>query len=215
MGSFFGISEDWRSKITNTSRFPSFLVRSDKVFRVVLLAACIFLCAGPLGGDQNAQLSEDQIKTGFLFNFTKFVQWPPDAFVDSNAPIVVAIVGDTSVRSLLTEVAVGKSLDGRAVIVKTFKEGQDLRTCQILFVGASEQGHVTQILEGLKGSSVLTVGEVGGFVQSGGMINFFVEGNKVRLEINLDAAARGRLKISAKLIAVARLMPVDAPRGKN
>jgi hypothetical protein len=195
--------------------FPTFLLPAGKVFRLVLLAGCAFVCVCPLARAQNVQLTEDQIKAGFLFNFTKFVEWPPDAFVDSNDPIVVGIISENAVSKLLSEVAVSKSVNGRAVVVKRFKEGQDLRGCHILFVSSTEEKHVTQILEGLKGSSVLTVGEVAGFIQSGGMINFFVEGNKVRLEINLDASARGRLKISAKVIAVARLVAGEPLKGKR
>jgi uncharacterized protein DUF4154 len=194
--------------------FAALFSRPGKGFRVALFAACAFLCAVSLGGEQNAQLSEDQIKTGFLFNFTKFVQWPADAYADANAPIVLGIAGESSLSKLLAEVAEGKSIDGRAVVIKNLKEGQSLRSCQILFVSASEERHLPQILEELKGTSVLTVGEAGGFVQGGGMINFFIEGNKVKLEMNLDATTRGRLKISAKLIAVARLITVDVPPGK-
>jgi hypothetical protein len=162
---------------------------------------------------QSVPLSEYQIKAGFLFNFTKFVEWPPDSFSDPGVPLVMGVVGDNQITSLLEETAAGKTVNGRAVIVKRFKEGQDIHGCQILFISSSEEKHTTQILERIKGSSILTVGETDGFVQSGGVINFFVEGNKVRLEVNLDAAARARLKISAKVIAVARLVKVDSPPG--
>lgn len=106
-------------------------------------------------------------------------------------------------------------MSGRAVIVKKLREGQDLRGCQILFVSFSQEKRMTQILESTRGSSVLTVGETNGFANSGGVINFFVEGNKVRLEINLEAATRSRLKISAKVIAVARLVKGDPAAGRS
>jgi YfiR/HmsC-like len=182
---------------------------------VILFAAYSLTCAGTMAKAQSQPLSEYEIKAGFLFNFTKFVEWPPDAFADSSVPIVLGIVGDNPVTDLLTETAAGKTVNGRAVVVRRFKEGQDLRSCHIVFVSSSEGKHVPQILESVKGSRVLTVGETSGFAQSGGMINFFVEGNKVRLEINLDAAARARLKISAKVIAVARLVSGESAGGKS
>ena len=164
---------------------------------------------------QAPTLTENQIKAGFLFNFTKFVEWPADVFPDATSPIVLAIVGEDSFGDLLTQATAGKTVNGRTVLVKRFKDEQTLQACNILFVGALEEKHIARILERLKGSSVLTVGETAGFAQSGGVINFVVEANRVRLEINLDAALRARLKISAKVIAVARLVTDRPSREKG
>jgi hypothetical protein len=186
-----------------------------RTLELILFAACSVVCAGTMAKAQTQPLSESQIKAGFLFNFTKFVEWPPDAFAGPGVPIVLGIVGDNPVTDLLTETAAGKTVNGRAVIVRRFKEGEDLRSCHIVFVSSSEEKHAPQILGRLKGSQALTVSETSGFAQSGGMINFFIEGNKVRLEINLDAAVRARLRISAKVIAVARLVTGESPGGKS
>lgn len=164
---------------------------------------------------QAPTLTENQIKAGFLFNFTKFVEWPADVFPDATSPIVLGIVGEDSFGDLLTQATAGKTVNGRTVLVKRFKDEQTLQACNILFVGALEEKHIARILERLKGSSVLTVGETAGFAQSGGVINFVVEANRVRLEINLDAALRARLKISAKVIAVARLVTDRPSREKG
>lgn len=186
-----------------------------RTLELILFAACSVACAAMTAKAQTQPLSESQIKAGFLFNFTKFVEWPPEAFADPGVPIVLGIVGDSPVAELLIETAAGKTVNGRAVIVQRFKEGQDPRTCHILFVSSSQEKHVPQILERVKGSPILTVSETSGFAQSGGMINFSVEGNKVRLEINLDATAQARLKISAKVIAVARLVTGEPHGGKS
>jgi hypothetical protein len=164
---------------------------------------------------QAPTLTENQIKAGFLFNFTKFVEWPADVFPDATSPIVLGIVGEDSFGDLLTQATAGKTVNGRTVLVRRFKDEQTLQACNILFVGALEEKHIARILERLKGSSVLTVGETAGFAQSGGVINFVVEANRVRLEINLDAALRARLKISAKVIAVARLVTDRPSREKG
>jgi YfiR/HmsC-like len=177
------------------------------------LTVCAFLFRQSLAA-QPQGLTEQQIKAGFLFNFTKFVEWPAGAFADASSPIILGFVDDNEFGSLLTEVTAGKSVNGRAVVVKQFKEGQDPRDCQILFVGATDRKHLEQALDKLKGAAVLTVGDGSEFTQSGGMIAFLVEQNKVRLELDLAAATQARLKISAKLIAVARLVTPKA-RGKN
>lgn len=194
---------------------PNALSWQSKGFLLIVLAVCSLPCTRNSAGAQNQLLSENQIKAGFLYNFTKFVEWPPEAFLDSSVPIVLGIVGDSPITDLVTEAAAGKTVNGRAVIVKKIREGQDLRGCHILFVSSSQEKRTTKILESIKGSSVLTVGEANGFADSGGVINFFVEGNKVRLEINLEAATRSRLKISAKVIAVARLVKGESAAGRS
>ena len=184
-----------------------------KLYGLILLAVCAFLSGRPLAA-QSQGLTEYEIKAGFLFNFTKFVEWPSGAFVNSNAPIILGIVGENPFGSLLREAAAGKAINGRAVLVRQFKEGEDLRSCQILFIASTDKKQLTQTLEKLKGSMVLTVGEGSVFTRSGGMIAFVVEGNKVRLEIDLEAVSEANLKISAKVIAVARLVTRQA-REKN
>ena len=204
-----------RNARSTNSAFPVYLGSVGEIIRRTLFAACFLVCAATTANSQSQPLSEYEIKAGFLFNFARFVEWPPEAFADPSAPIVMGIVGDNPVFELLTETAEGKTVDGRAVVVRRFKEGQDLQSCHILFVSASEGKHIPQILESVKRSRTLTVGETSGFTQSGGMINFFVEDSRVRLEINLDAATRARVKISSKVIAVARLITQDSTKGKS
>jgi hypothetical protein len=172
---------------------------------IALIGACASISAGPAPA-QTDGLTESDIKAGYLFNFTKFVEWPSEAFANASAPIVVGIVGANPFGKVLADATAGKTVNGRAVVSKQFQEEGDLRSCQILFVSPSEKGRRAEILGRLKGANVLTVGEGDGFTQAGGMIAFVVEGNKVRLLINLEAASEARLKISAKVIAVARLV---------
>ncbi len=179
-----------------------------------LFLALLFLNL-PAYAQAPAPLTETQIKAGFLFNFTKFVEWPPDAFADATSPIVLGIVGEDPFGDLLTRAVAGKTVNGRAVLVRHFVADQNLQGCNILFISASEEKHLPRILDGLRGSSVLSVGETDEFARLGGVINFFIEGNRVRLQINLEAATRARLKVSAKVIAVARLVTSSLPAGKS
>jgi hypothetical protein len=157
------------------------------------------------GGDPQT-LSEYQIKAGFFFNFTRFVEWPETAFVTATSPIIACVAGETPLTDLVIDVAVGKVVNGRAVSIRRVKASDDLRLCNLLFISAAEERRAAEILAGSKKASTLTVGETPGFAQAGGMINFSIQENKVKLELNLDATTRAGLKVNSKLIAVSRLV---------
>jgi len=106
----------------------------------------------------------------------------------------------------------GKVIDGRPVRVLHFKEAQEIQGCQVLFIGIADKKFISATLANLKGTPVLTVGESEHFVQDGGMIGFFLEDNKVRFEINLNAAEHANLKISARLLALAKTV-IGGPKG--
>jgi hypothetical protein len=185
--------------------------------RAVLGCLLMVLCPGAgAGAENNAQsFSEYQIKAGFLFNFTRFVEWPDRAFGGADSPFVVCTLGETPMAGLLTEAAAGKVVNGRAIAIRRAKGGEELRACNVLFVGAAEEKRVGRIVDAVKGMDVLTVGETQGFAQAGGVINFVVQDNKVKLELNMDAAARANLKISAKLIAVSHVVSGSQNSGAN
>jgi YfiR/HmsC-like len=162
--------------------------------------------AGRSSGGDPQTLSEYQIKAGFFFNFTRFVEWPETAFVTATSPIIACVAGETPLTDLVINVAVGKVVNGRAVSIRRVKASDDLRRCNLLFISAAEERRTAEILAGLKKASTLTVGETPGFPQAGGMINFSIQENKVKLELNLDATNGAGLKVNSKLIAVSRLI---------
>ena len=147
--------------------------------------------------------SEYELKAAFLYNFAKFVEWPVGAFSDQGAPIVVGVVGDDPFNGSLDSV-VGKSANGRQVAIRRLSASQDLRSCHMLFVSSSERKRLGEIVASVDGASVLTVGEMEGFASNGGMITLTMEDNKVRFEINAGMARRARLKISSKLLSLAK-----------
>ncbi len=187
---------------------------AGKMVPAILVVVALIGSASPAEA-QSEPLTEYQIKAAFLYNFAKFVEWPGDAFSDSRAPIMLGIVGGDPFGKALDGVILGKTVNGRSLVVRRFRRGEDLRTCHILFVSFSERKRLPHILESLKGSSVLTVGETDGFVHSGGVVQFLLEESRVRFEINPDAAARVRLKISSKLLAVARIVPDGREERRN
>jgi len=181
---------------------------------VTMLAACVYYLPARAEVSLPDGLTEYEIKAGFLYNFTKFVEWPSEAFANASAPIIVGIVGANPFGKLLTTAARGTTVNGREVLIKQLREDEDLKGCHILFVSSSERKHTAQILEKLAGANVLTVGEGDGFIAAGGMIAFVEESNKIRLVINLERASAARLRISAKVIQVARLAGRE-PRANN
>lgn len=164
---------------------------------------------------QSETPTEYQVKAAFLYSFAKFVEWPADAFVHLQAPIVVGIVGRDPFGHALDGMIFGKTVNGRGFQVKRLEIGPELRGCHILFISSSEKNNLAHIFESLKGSSVLTVGETEQFVQSGGAIQLLLQDNKVRFEINVAAAALARLKVSSKLLALARSVVGEHAEGKS
>jgi hypothetical protein len=170
------------------------------VLAVVVVAASVL--AAPEKVVETPVLSEYQVKALFLFNFAKYVDWPASAFPDDGAPIVIGVVGQDSFGDDFQKVAAGKSINGRQVVIKHVSSPEEYKTCHILFVSASEKDHLASILDAVKDTSILTVGETDGFL-SQGMINFTKKASKIRLEINLKAAQDARLQLSSRLLSVA------------
>ena len=153
-----------------------------------------------------------QVKAAFLVNFPKYMDWPSAAFAGTNSPITVAIFGDDNVAGEFGNmIEGGRTVSGRPVLLKRItKEEQIGSDCQILFIANSERQRIPEILEKVKGTGILTVGENEDFLEKGGVINLVHRDRKIRLQINLDAAGRAHLKISTRL-----LMAADVVRGKS
>jgi hypothetical protein len=147
---------------------------------------------------------EYQVKAAFLYNFARFVDWPGEAFSDAGAPFVVGVIGNDPFGGALDQAINGKNIGGRQMTVRRLKWGQDLRSCHILYISSSERRHLPQIIQSLRGANVLTVGDMDQFNQQGGIINFILETNRVRFEINPRGADQARLRISSKLLALAK-----------
>ena len=180
---------------------------------LLMLIAGLRPCAeGPVYAQQAP--TEFQVKAAYLFNFLKFVEWPEDMPADLQSHWVIGIVGNQQLDDELTQVVSGKIVQGHLIQVKAFKPTEDLRGVHILFIGTSEKKQLPPILASLRGSSVLTVADMDNFVESGGMIQLVMEDNRVRLAIDVGATVRARLKVSSKLLALARVV-TGAERGAN
>jgi hypothetical protein len=147
---------------------------------------------------------EYQVKAAFLFNFSKFVQWPEEAFARKGSPFTICLAGDPFAGAL-DAIVQNETVDGRKVIVRRITEG-GVQECSIVFVGRSEARHTAEIISAAGKSPILTVGESEDFIDKGGMIRFIERERRIRFQINTDAAERASLKISAKLLQLADIV---------
>lgn len=168
--------------------------------RVVALLFCLLIAVSVVG-QEPAQ--EYQIKAAFLFNFAKFVEWPPAAFPRNNSPIVIGVLGKNVFGQYLEETIRDKTVQNRPFVIKEFKSVDEAVHCHILFVSASMKESLPAIIDNLHNASILTVSDTDQFIKSGGMINFIIEDNKIRFQINDAAAKKAGLKISSKLLSLA------------
>jgi hypothetical protein len=159
---------------------------------------------------QSAPVTEYQLKAVFLFNFAQFVDWPPAAFPDSHSPLVICILGDDRFGGTLDATVRGEQVNDRPLVVQRYRRLDEVGACHILFVSQSENDRLGQIVNALRGRNILTVSDAPDFALRGGMIQFVTDKNKIRLDINLDAAKAASLTISSKLLRPATIV---APEG--
>jgi hypothetical protein len=142
---------------------------------------------------------EYQVKAAYIFNFAKFVDWPAQAFDSATQPIVFCVLGQTQLGPALHDMLSGKAVDARPLVFRELADSKDAGKCHILFI-ASDKKRLRQALDEVKLLSVLTVGEGEDFTNLGGIVRFVLDGGRVRLEFNLEAAGNAKLRVSSKLL---------------
>jgi hypothetical protein len=152
---------------------------------------------------EDSSQSEYDSKAGSLYNFTKFVEWPQESFSGPESPFIIGIAGQDPFNGALNRMVKDKRYRSHKMEVQRVAAPAEFQKCHVLFISRSEGKKVSDILKTVKRSSVLTVGETDHFLQSGGMINFVTESNRVRFEINYDAARNAQLNVSSKLLGLA------------
>lgn len=150
--------------------------------------------------------TEYEIKAAFLFNFAKFVEWPPSAFTDPKQPMGICVFGHDPFGHALEDTLSGKSIGNHPVTLGHARQLADLAGCHVVFVSSEDSPRLVGIANSLQGHNVLLVGETEGFASAGGAIQFVLDQNRVRFAINPDAASRAGLKISSKLLALATIV---------
>jgi hypothetical protein len=175
---------------------------------VCVLWLLLLACLGG-AGSRAGEVTETQVKALCILNFAKYVSWPDDAFAETNAPIRIGIVGSDEIRRELAVMAAGKVIGGRTVQVIGAEKDSDWRACHVLFL-AGDKVRAQEAMRSVHDLPVLSVGEGGHFISTGGVIRLAKKDNKIRFEINLNSARRARLQISSKLLSLA-----DVVEGKE
>ena len=173
---------------------------------ILVLGGLLLTGAGRLHA-QESQPSEYQLKAAFLYNFAKFVDWPSEALPQNNSPFIIGILGENPFDDDLKKIVAGKKISDHPISVVKLSTVAEATKCHILFISSSEKSRLMDIFESLHGTPILTVGETEQFTESGGMVNFIREANKIHFQINDDAAKVSRLKISSKLLSLAVRSP--------
>jgi YfiR/HmsC-like len=175
---------------------------------LLALAAGWFLSAGEARG----QLSREyDVKAVFLYNFASFVGWPDSAFAGPEAPFVVGILGQDPFGRALEEVVAGERVKNRPLVLKRVTRIEEAVTCHILFISASEKPRMKAVMERTRNLPVLTVADVADFAAAGGVIGFRTEENRLKIEVNVEAARYAGISVSSKLLKVARVIGEPYP----
>jgi hypothetical protein len=173
----------------------------------VVLAFALAPSATMAAPEPGARLTQEyDLKAAFLFNFTKFVEWPADAFDSTSAPFTIGILGDDPFDGGLDDIVANESVHDRKIVVRRFASADQIGSCQLLFVGQRETGQMDRIQSALGRRSVLTVGETKAFTARSGIIAFEMSQRRVRLRINAAAAKAARLTISSQLLRQAEIV---------
>jgi hypothetical protein len=166
-----------------------------------IVAASLMLGVAPAAPAQSAP--EAALKAAFLYNFAKFAEWPADAAPAD--PLTICVFGDAAIADALDETVKGRTVDGRKTTVVRVKP-DGFRGCHVLYVAGLDAKRAQAIVDELKGAPVLTVGDREQFAQSGGIAGLFVEQGRMRFAINIEAAQRCRLRISSRLLSLAKIV---------
>lgn len=183
--------------------------------RIAILFFTISLCVfGSVYGlhAQTGASKEYRVKAAFLFNFTQFVEWPSAAFNGPNSPFVIGILGDDPFGNYIDETVANEKIGGHPLIVQRYRDLRDMKNCHILFLNGSDPEKVREYLLVIN-KYTLTVSDADNFMRAGGIIRLITENNRIRIQVNPDAARTAELSISAKLLRVSDIFdPKSQPK---
>lgn len=168
-------------------------------WRVLPLGIALLAAGAAIADTETPIVSESQIKAAFLYNFTRFVEWPDEAFSTKSEPLVIGVLGQDGLTAHLHAIVSGRKVNGREILVRNVETAADIQGTQVLFVGVTQDSRFVELNGSIAHAPVLTVGESAEFAAAGGAIYFVQRGGKLRFEINIASAERARVKVSAEL----------------
>jgi hypothetical protein len=182
------------------------MVRSPRRYlHIVTLSLIIVWCGRPTDGAAGERASEYAVKAAYLFNFARFVTWPPSAFADPSAPLMICILGIDPFGTALDAMIANETVEGHRLAARRLAEPEEIAGCQIVFVTASVDG--AGIVRALHDRPILTVSDAEAFAEGGGMVGFRIEHSTVKITVNTDALRRGGLTMSSQVLRLARIVP--------
>ena len=186
---------DWRSVLGAPVR----LLRAGAL--LLMVAASV---AGPRAAQADAQADEYRVKAAFLYKFGGYIEWPDRSFAHADSPLTIGVMGTDVLADELAHIVSGRSVNGRSVQVRKLRPGDSIAGLHVLFIGRADSGRLAGVLAAARGRALLTVTESDDALELGSTINFVVVDDKVRFDVAPPPAESGNLKISARLLGVAR-----------
>ena len=183
-------------------------VLSLRPLLIAVAAACAFP-AIPVLHAQNPRPTDYQVKATYLYNFGRFIEWPGKVAAAQGGSFTVCVLGQDPFGPSLDATLAGETIGGKTVVAKRISSDEESGDCQILFLSLTDDSRLNKIIVDLNKKAVLTVSDMSQFVKRGGMIQFVLEGKKVRFEVNLTAAQHAGLTLSSELLKVATAVKRD------
>jgi hypothetical protein len=184
---------------------------SIKFFSVVIICIFFVLLWISNGYAQKKKPGEYEVKAAFLYNFLKFIEWPDKDSSYYSGSFNICVFGEDPLADALESIQ-DETIGQKQVVVKHVNALQQAKSCHVLFISSSEEENLEQITRALKGMNILLVGDTEGYAQKGVLINFYMEQNKVRFEINADAVKWSGLRMSSKLLNLAKIVHDSSKR---
>ena len=169
------------------------------------------LAAPVVLADSSAAQPERKVKAAFLYKFLGYTEFPAAAFSDAQAPLMIGVAGSDELAAELVRIVAGRTVQGRAIQVRTVREGEAPGALHLLFVAGTERDRVRNVLRTVQPAPTLLVTEVENGLQYGSMINFKIVDERVRFDVSLEAADRHNVKLSSRLLTVANQVHKGAP----
>jgi len=191
--------------VGGASRASGFVGLRSALRGAARAAASALACLALLGNGGES-IDEYQLKAAFLSKFVKYVTWPDERTTPPDAPFVVGVLGSDPFGAKLDDTFKSRKVDEHPIVVRRFGGLEGIEGAHVLFVPDREAKDLERVLALTAAAGVLLVGESDDFARAGGVVNFYVEGDKLRFEVNTDAAKRQRLKVSSDLLKVARIV---------
>lgn len=154
---------------------------------------------------QAPSANEYQLKAAFIYNFTRFVNWPPNPSARSNAYFVIGVLNEDRLADKIRELVKGEQINDRPIVVRSFDSRTEIGNCDILYVSVRDAAGMKDQLPNMNQRGILTISDAPNFARWGGLIRFFKEDNKLRMQINIDQAREARFSMSSKLLSISSI----------